>query len=192
VKAIVEAQLNLNEPTVASGLVTWFQARVVDEEGESVIVRARAARIHVGLASDVGKPLAAILSADSAELAALYGVYFEEDWVRQQVTEGAGSDLFYLSEVVVAAGWSGRNVELALVRQLCDTVAQGCELAVICVASEPEATPWLRLGFTQTTDEGSRRLLHLSLGYRQARVVPAEGGRSFRVVPNPPPGSEPH
>jgi len=107
VKVIVEAELALEEPTVDHGLVTWFTARVLDEE-ERAVAHARVARVHVGMASDVGEPLADVLDADSAELEALYGVYFEEDWFRQQFTEGAGSDRFYISEVAVA--WCVRTM----------------------------------------------------------------------------------
>ncbi len=192
-KAIVEAELSLGEPSADQGLVTWFRVRVVEElDGEdgAVAARARVARVHVGMAADVGERLHDVLDADSAELEALYSVFFDEDWFRQQFTEGAGSDLLYVSEVEVEPRWEESNVELALVRRLCDTLGQGCDMAVLRAASGADVNRWQRLGFTGDADGNG--FLHLPLGYRQARVVPGQDERSFRVVPNPPPGAEPH
>jgi hypothetical protein len=191
VKAIVEAELTLNEPSADQGLVTWFRVRVVEElDGEqgAVAVRARVARVHVGMAADVGERLHDVLDADGGELEALYEAFFDEDWFRQQFTEGTGSDLLYLSEIDVEQGWEGRNVELALVRRLCDTLGQGCELAVIPYGSESESDQWQRLGFTVAESErdGEGGYLHLPLGRRQARVVPGDDHRSFRIVPTAP------
>lgn len=193
-KAIVETELSLDEPTADQGLVTWLSVRVVEEldgrEG-AVAVRARVARIHVGVAADAGERLQEVLDVEGGELEALYATFFEEDWFLEQFTEGAGSDLLYLSDVRVEPEWRGRNVELALVRRLCDTLGQGCELAVVPNGGDVTADRWQRLGFSATSGEGAR-FLHLPLGHRQARVVLADDSRSFRVVPNPPPGTEPH
>jgi hypothetical protein len=61
------------------------------------------------MVADVGERLRDVLDADSGELEALYGAFFEEDWFRQQFTEGAGSDLLYLSEIAVEPGWKGET-----------------------------------------------------------------------------------
>jgi hypothetical protein len=144
------------------------------------------------MAVDVGENLHHVLDADSGELEALYAAFFDEDWFREQFTEGGGSDLLYVSDVTVEPGWEGRNVEVALVRRLCDTLGQGCELAVIPHVCEAESDRWQRLGFTIAESEGEGGHLYLPLGHRQARVVRCEDERSFRVVANPPPGVEPH
>lgn len=194
-RVIVEAEMILDEPTADQGLVTWFQARVLKElEGEEgpVIVRARFARVHVGMAMDVGERLHDVLDADSAELQALYGEFFDEDWFQEQFEEGAGSDLLYLSEITVDSEWVGRNVELALVRRLCDTLGQGCELAVIEYVANEDLAGWQRLGFAGEVEEGAGGFLHLPLGSRQTRVLPSEDADRFRVVANPLPGSDSH
>lgn len=195
-RAIIEAELILDEPSADQGLVTWFAVRVVadrDEGGDAEVVgRARIARIHVGQAANIGEPLHDVLDADNAELEALYGVFFENDWFGEQFSEGAGSDLLYVSQVTVEPGWQGRNIELALVRRLCDTMGQGCELAVMPYGSEADAEPWQRLGFSITTPAQPAGYLHLPLGTRQARVVPNEDFSSYKIVANPPPDRDPH
>lgn len=94
-RVFVETELSLGEPSVDQGLVTWFDVRVTAGEGadSAVIANARVARIHGGEASNLGEPLYPVLDADSGELEALYDVFFEEDWFRDQFTTGAGSDL---------------------------------------------------------------------------------------------------
>jgi hypothetical protein len=196
VRAIIEAELILEEPSADRGLVTWFDARVLeghDDDGDDrVVARARVARIHVGQAADLGESLHDVLDADSGDLEALYGVFFEGDWFAEQFSEGAGSDLLYVSEVTVDPGREGRNIELALVRRLCDTLGQGCEVAALPYESEAETERWQRLGFSITTPGQPAGYLHLPLGVRQARVVPDEDLSSYKIVANPPPGRDHH
>lgn len=182
-KALVETELSLGEPSAVQGLVTWFRAQVVDDSeggGGTVVGRGRVGRIHVGMAAGVGASLSDALAADSAELSELCGVFFEEDWFRQQFTEGTGSDLLYLSEVTFAPGWQARNVDLALVRRLCDTLGQGCELAVLRAGSEKVSRRWQRLGFRSGSEESG--FLHLPLGSPRARVLASQDDRSFCVI----------
>lgn len=181
---IVEAELILNEPTANQGLVTWFRARVLKELAGPVIARARFARVHVGMAANVEERLFDVLAADSAELRALYQEFFDEDWFQEQFEEGAGSDLLYLGEITVEPEWVGRNVELALVRRLCDTLGQGCELAVIAYAANEAIAAWQQLGFTGAVEQGTGGFLHLPLGSRQVRILASEAVDGFRVVSN--------
>ncbi len=83
-RVIVGTELSLGEPDADHGLVTWFDVRVTAGEGaESVVTgEARVARIHVGEATNLNEPLYHVLDADSGELEALYDVFFEEDWFR--------------------------------------------------------------------------------------------------------------
>jgi hypothetical protein len=47
-----------------------------------------------------------------------------------------------MSHIDPKPGWEGRNIELALVRRLCDTIGEGCELAVMPYESESEIERW--------------------------------------------------
>jgi hypothetical protein len=126
VRVIVEAQIELAEPSAEHGLVTWYEVRVVEGfEGtdRAVIARARVARIHVGAALDAGELLRDVLDADSSELAALYPVFYDEQGLRQHFTQGAGGDLLYVA-AIVEPHWEERNIEHALVRRACDTLGQ--------------------------------------------------------------------
>lgn len=182
-RALVEAELALCEPSGAVALITWHRTRVVEQgprQSESTVAHARVARVHVGLAAQLGLPLGEALGEGRDGLQALT-VFFEEDWFCQQFEEGSGRDLLYFSEVSVDPLWQGRGVALALTRRLCDALGQGCELAVVRARSEPEADEWKRLGFAPTLDLGSSQLLHLPLGSRPAEVVPDQAG-GFQVV----------
>lgn len=172
-RVIVETELSLGEPNVDHGLVTWFDVRIMAGHGDESVGmgQARVARIHVGEASNLGEPLFQVLDADSGELEALYDVFFEEDWFRDQFAMGAGSDLLFVSHIDLKPGWEGRNIELALVQRLCDTIGGGCELAVMPYESESEIAHWQRLGFILTTPERRVGYLHLSLGAKSPRVV---------------------
>jgi len=183
-RVFVETELSLGEPNVDEGLVTWFDVRVTAGEGadSAVIANARVARIHVGEASNLGEPLYHVLDADSGGLEALYDVFFEEDWFREQFTMGAGSDLLFVSQLDLKPGWEGRNIDLALVRRLCDTIGEGCELAVMPYESEPEIAHWQRLGFILTTPERQVGYLHLSLGTKTPRIIAIDSDfGSYRV-----------
>jgi hypothetical protein len=66
------------------------------------------------------------------------------------------------------------------VRRLCDTIGEGCELAVM--PYESEIAHWQRLGFILTTPERQEGYLHLSLGAKSPRVVATDHDfGSYRV-----------
>ena len=187
-RVIVETELSLGAPDVDQGLVTWFEVRLMAGHGDEnvEIGQARVARIHVGEASNRGEALYDVLDADSGELEALYDVFFEEDWFRDQFTMGAGSDLLFVSHIDLKPGWEGRNIELALVRRLCDTIGEGCELAVMPYEAESEVARWQRLGFILTTPERQKGYLHLSLGAKSPRIVASDHDfGSYRVEASP-------
>ncbi|MEO8178505.1 MAG: hypothetical protein ABI895_06705 [Deltaproteobacteria bacterium] len=192
-RAIIETQVVLDEPSADQGLVTWFDVRMVegfDGADGAVAGRARVARVHVGAALDVGESLGDVLDADSGELAALYPVFFDEGGLRDEFVQGAGSDLLYVGEVRLEPGWDGRNIELALVRRLCDTLGQGCDVAVVSCASDADVARWQRMGFAPSGKDG--RHAHLALASRQARVVPSDDFSRYKIVANPPPGRDQH
>jgi hypothetical protein len=193
VRAIVEVQIGLAEPSADQGLVTWFEVRVVegfDGTDGAVIARARAARVHVGAVLDVGERLQEVLDADSGELAALHPVFFIDDGFREEFAQGAGSDLLYFSDVRLAPGWEDRHIEHALVRRVCDTLGQGCEVAVVPCSSEADAARWQRMGFATSDADG--QFAHLALGSRQARVIPNGDFSGYKIIANPPPGRDQH
>jgi hypothetical protein len=69
-------------------------------------------------------------------------------------------------------GWEGRNIDLALLRRLRDTIGEGCELAVMPYESESDIAHWQRLGFILTTPERQVGYLHLSLGTKPLVSLP--------------------
>jgi hypothetical protein len=122
------------------------------------------------------------LDADSGELEALYDVFFEDAWFREQFTMGAGSDLLFVNHMELKPGWEGRNIELALVRHLSDTIGEGCELAVMLYEAESELALWQRLGFILTTPQRQEGYLHLSLAAKSPRIVATDHDfGSYRV-----------
>lgn len=183
-RVIVETELFLGEPDVDGGLVTWFDVRVMaGERAENVVIgEGRVARIHVGEAANVGEPLYQVLDADSGDLEALYDVFFEEDWLQDQFAIGGGGDVLFVNQLDLEPGWEGRNIDLAVVRRLCDTIGEGCELAVMPYESESEVARWQRLGFILTTPDRQAGYLHLSLCAKAPRIVATDHAfGSYRV-----------
>lgn len=181
----LRASVALSEPHADQGLVTWVDASILDEE--VVIGSARLALIHVAAAMDVGEPIWEVLDADSAELEALYEVYFQDDWLKDEFAEGIGADVIYFASIDINDGHRDRGIELAIVRRLCDTIGDGYPLAVVPITDTDDVMPWLRMGFdvTRHATPETCGYLHLRLGYRTARVIEDDG--RFRAVPNPDP-----
>jgi hypothetical protein len=189
--ARVNTELRLGEPGVDEGLVTWLEIVIVepDEHGTNTTIgEARVALVHVGQALDLGEDLWSVLDADSGSLEALYSVYFDKDGFREEFAAGKGSDLLFIEDIEVTAPYEGRNIELALVRRLCDTVGEGCELAVIETATEADAARWQRMGFELTQLGSTKGFMHLNLSRRRPRILETDDRGCFRVVPNPAPG----
>ena len=145
-----------------------------------MVGRARAAIIHASIA---GGGLYDAMDADSGELEALYSVYFDGNYFKEQFSEGVGSDLLYVSDVELIPGVRGRNIELAVVRRLCDTLGTGSELVVVPYGDEREAASWGSMGFTKT--EGASGLMHLSQAFVPPRIARRDGEDRFRVQLTP-------
>jgi hypothetical protein len=189
-RALIQIEMLLDEPSVDFGFVTWFEMQLLqdssDEDSEiTPLGNARAARIHVGQILNAGEDLYEVLDADSATLEALHAVFFDENGFRDRFREGGGLDLLYIDHVTLEPGGEGRNIDLAVVRRLCDTLGEGCEIAVIDVGSDAAAAHWERMGFQQVETTSSHRYLYLPLAMQQARVVELPDGRGFKVIPNP-------
>lgn len=175
-KLSITADVDLKPGAIDAGFVTRFDVRAYGED-ITIVGSARAALVHVGEMADAQADVWAALRA--ARLEALADTYFAQGWYRDEYADGAGIDLFHVESVVVEP-WA-KNLDLAIVRRLADTIASGCQLVTMHYRDAHEAARWSRIGFASSTPGRAAGLLHLKLGYRQARVVPA-GGSSFEVL----------
>ncbi|MBI2392814.1 MAG: hypothetical protein HYV09_24730 [Deltaproteobacteria bacterium] len=178
----MSTETQLDEPDADGGLISWLDIEIVESgarEDEASVGRGRAAIIHAAVAGD---ELCDAMDADSGELEALYSVYFDGEWLKDEFAEGFGHDLLYVSELELAPVWRGRNIELAVVRRLCDTVGSACALVVVPYANEAEAAHWRAMGFEKTS--GAKGLMHLRQAFEQPRVVrDGYDDERFRVEP---------
>ncbi len=101
-----------------------------------------------------------------------------------------GADIVYVSEIDIEAAYEQRNIDLALVRRLCDTLAQGAALAVVPYASPGEIARWEKLGFEMATPGLNEGYVCLRLANRTARVDDPDNHGHFKVLPNPSPEQE--
>jgi len=163
--------------------VTWMDVEVT-EEGESrvVIGTARVALVHVGEIADAHGDLLPALHGTPLE--PLADAYFAQGWYKDDYADGAGIDLLYVESVEMSEAHRARNIDLAMVRRLCDTLGSGCQLSVMPYSTAAVAAHWGRLGFSLTTPGRGRGLMHMKLGQRHARVVDANGTGDFEVLPS--------
>lgn len=177
-KLSITADIDLAAPRPGAGYVTWFDVRSYGVDA-TLLGRARAALVHVGEITDSGVDLWSVLR--DAGIGELADTYFAQGWYRDEYADGAGIDLLHVQSVVVEETWRGRNLDLAIVRRLGDTLASGCQLVTMAYPDAHEAARWARLGFSPSTAGRSSGLLHLKLGYRHARVVATDTGE-FEVL----------
>ncbi len=169
----IATQTRLSRPDADSGFVTWLDITVISHDHatdeETKVGTARAAIVHVGAIANSEESLADVLDADSDELEALYGIYFEDNWIRADVAEAVGgSDLLYLSTHELAKCSAPEAVVVSIVRRLCETLASGCGLAVVPYSENERIAHWLAAGFkiTVLTRDGATGYLHLDTGLR--------------------------
>lgn len=160
--------------------VTWMDVRIANKAKETCGV-ARVAIVHVGEIADAHGDLYPALAGTSLE--PLCKAYFDDGWYKDDFADGAGIDLLFIESVEMDAGYENKNLDLAMIRRLCDTVGSGCQLAVMPYKNAMTAGHWARLGFTLTTSGRSNGLMHMKLGYRHAQVVDLNGTGEFQVVP---------
>jgi hypothetical protein len=196
VKLVITTEIDLEEPTVDRGFITWFSVRInpdTDSDPDATIPtdpsprfigRGSIAIVHIGRIADTGDDLLDALDADSGDLETLYHVYFDDGGLKEQFFVGFGHDLLYVRELVIDPDWRRRNIELAVVRRLCDTLGQGCELAVMPYDSPEEARAWEQMGFQVSTPGEPSGLMHLGLAYRHPRIVDDDTGGRFNVLPD--------
>jgi hypothetical protein len=180
-KISVTADIELEAPG-NNGYVTWLDVRLVDRG--RTCATARIALLHVGEIADAAGEIWPALHGTRLE--ALHEVYFSQGWYRDDYADGAGIDLLYVDSVVVGAGHERKNLDLALVRRLCETLGSGCQLAVMGYGDADRAAHWGQLGFAVSTPGRPNGLMHMKLGYRHASVVDATGSGDYEVVSTSP------
>jgi hypothetical protein len=139
------------------------------------------ALVHVGEIADAQGDLWPALRGTRLE--SLHDAYFAQGWYNDDYADGSGIDLLFVDRVVVEEPWKAKNLDLAIVRRLCDTIGSGCQIVSMRYGDAFEAAHWARLGFVPTTRGRATGLMHMKLGYRHARVVHETGTGRFEVVP---------
>jgi hypothetical protein len=178
-KLSISADIELDQPGTAS-YVTWLDVRIGDSPALTYGI-ARVAIVHVGEIADAHGDLYPALRGTPLE--ALCDAYFSQGWYKDDFADGAGIDLIYVESIEMDAAHQHRNLDLAMVRRLCDTLGSGCQLAVMPYREPLAAAHWGRLGFALTTPGRTAGLMHMKLGYRHAQVVDATGSGDFEVLP---------
>ncbi len=182
-KLTVRADIDLDTTDAtkaASAYVTWLDVDVADPV-TNARGTARVAIVHVGEITDALGDVAPALQGTALEPIAR--AYFAEGWYRDEFSDGAGIDLIYVASVEMNDEALARNVDLAMIRRLCDTLGSGCQLAVMPYTSPLDAAHWGRLGFSLTTSGRANGLMHMKLGYRHARIVDSTGSGDYEVLP---------
>lgn len=176
-KLSITADVSLHEPTLKQGYVTWF--KVVVSDGVLTYGDARVALVHVGEIADAHGDILPALQGTKLE--PLHDVYFERGWYKDDYADGAGLDLLFVDSIEIAADQREKNLELAVIRRLCDSIGSGCQLAVMRYSSALEAAHYGQLGFSISTAGRPSGLMHMKLSQRHARVVDAGSG-VFQVL----------
>jgi hypothetical protein len=179
-KLAIHADIDLTASLDGAAHVTWFDARVDGGEQAKPALEARAALVHVGEIADALGDLWPALHA--ARLESVHDTYFSDGWYKDDYADGAGIDLLYVERVEVADAWRDKNLDIAAVRRLAETLGSSCQLVVMPYRDALEAAYWARLGFTPSTPGRTSGLMHMKLGVRHARVVDARGSGEFEVV----------
>jgi hypothetical protein len=176
-KISVTTDIDLEGPQ-KGGYVTWLDVRVSD--GVRAYGTARIALVHVGEIADAAGEVWPALHGTRLE--PIHDVYFTQGWYRDEYADGAGIDLLYIDHITIDEEHRGKNLDLALVRRLCDTLGSGCQLAVVSYGDAERAARWGKLGFAISTPGRTAGLMHMKLGYRHAQVVDATGSGDYEVV----------
>jgi hypothetical protein len=185
-KLTINGDIQLDHPDREDG-VTWLDVRAVgsapagSDAAECCYGVARIAIVHVGEIADAHGDVPSALRGTPLE--AVAAAYFSHGWYKDDYADGAGIDLLYIESITMDAARPHKNLDLAIVRRLCDTLGSGCQLAVIPYEDARNAPHWGRLGFAITTQGRTRGLLHMKLGQRHAQVVETSGSGDFEVVP---------
>ncbi len=192
IRLSVSTRISVEEPSTDGGFITWYDvliqrdASVVDDDGadgddlEKVeqIGSARLAIVHVGALFESDDTLLYdMLDAESGDLEALYSLDFDDEgWFKDEFASAAGVDLGYIQELTIDPAWQGRNIELAVVHRLNETLAAGCKVLVMALSSPEEVAHWEEMGFRIPGRRGQRARSRPSEQRRYAPARRAGGG----------------
>lgn len=178
-KLSITADIPLAEPSLKQGYVTWF--KVVISDGVLTYGSARVALVHVGEIADAHGDLLPALAGTKLE--AVHDVYFERGWYKDDYADGAGMDLLFVESIEIAPEKKDANLELAVIRRLCDSIGSGCQLVAMRYTGAEDAAHFGQIGFAISTAGRPAGFMHMKLGQRHARVVDATGSGVFDVLP---------
>jgi len=178
----------LAQPTVDDGFVSWLDIEAEwsrDGEVDAIVGNARIALIYVGEANNYGQSIYDVLDTDSAQLEALYEVFFEGPWLKEAFANGGGADVLYFDNVATAPAFRNRGIEEALAQRVIEVWGQGCGIAVMPVGDEGEVAQWGRVGFTvaRAPEAGSHGYCVADLSLSRPRVREVDG--EDRFLPEP-------
>jgi len=179
-KLSISADIQLDCADSARSYVTWLDVRIGDGAGRTYGT-ARVALVHVGEIADAHGDMGTALHGTPLE--PLASTYFSQGWYKDEFADGAGIDLLYVESVEMDDSQRGKNLDLAMVRRLSDTLGSGCQLVVMPYRDPITAAHWGRLGFSLTKPGRPSGLMHMKLGYRHAQVVDQTGSGDFEVLP---------
>ena len=161
------------------GYVTWLDVRL--SEGTESFGTARIAIVHVGEIADAAGEIWPALQGTKLEPIPRH--VLQPGLVQRRLRRRRGHRPSLHRPHQHRRSAPRQNLDLALVRRLCDTLGSGCQLAVVGYNHALEAARWGRLGFAVSTAGRTQGLMHMKLGYRHASVVDTGSGQ-FEVVAN--------
>jgi GNAT superfamily N-acetyltransferase len=176
----VETEIPLAEPNEDFGFVTRLAVTVreFDSPSGAPIGTAEVALIHCAEALNKGVSISDVLDEDSEELTALYGVFFEDDSLKEEYSNGVGLDVLYVAALELHPDWRGRKIEEAVVRRVFDVWGTGCAIGVMALASPDESSRWESMGFELVEDAedaesttSAALFVFMKLSLRQPMVV---------------------
>jgi len=174
--------LPIDAPEENSGFVTWYEGKILaedDDTGESTELGGVVmALIHVAEIRRRRASLLDALAADSSELEALHGVYFDEDAYAEAHGGGYGQDLLYLADVPISELYDGMDVDLAVVRRICASLGSGCRRVVLPYSSLAERQHFAQIGFVPSTPAAREGLMHWPAGAPETAVRPRRAKKS--------------
>jgi hypothetical protein len=183
----VRTEIPLAAPDIGFGLVTWLDVivRQFDAPGSDAVAQARVAMIHVADAKNQGVSLRAVLETASAELLALYDVFFATDnFLKEEFQNGFGWNLMYFQHLEVSEPWRGRTIEEAVVRRIVSACGDGSAIAVMPVPTDVEARRWHRVGFEAVRAPELQRVgyAYLDLAREHPKISSADDdGHRFEI-----------
>ncbi len=146
--------------------------------------RIELAVVHVAAADESAASLGDVLYCAGPDFRKLHDTYFDEFGLfRHPFRSSPGAGLAFVERITLDPPWLGRNIDLAIVHRLRQTLAEGCKLLVVDSASREEAEHWMQIGFEHSRAGQEHGFMHLSgRGHPRIAEEPNDEHR-FKVVP---------